>query len=391
MTGPATVSRQAPGKLFIAGEYAVLEPGHPAILVAVDRQVDVTVSGLDGTNDSADNSADDSADDSADVVIDSDLRPGQARLRRHGGGPGGPGGLGGDDGQRTPDGLGHVVSAIEVVGGLLTERGLGMPPVHVAVSSRLHRNRTKFGLGSSGAVTVATVTAVATYCGVELSPDARFRLAMLATARRDPGSSGGDLAASVWGGWIVYHAPDRAVVLDTAQRLGIDGMLRAPWPGFRLRRLRPPRGLALEVGWSGQPASTSSLTARLVKRQWRGSTSHRSFVARSDECVRAAIRALDRGDDHELLHQVRGARRVLADLDDEVRLGIFTTRLTALCDAAEAVGGAAKPSGAGGGDCGIALLDATAPGKISQLREVWTAAGVLPLPIHVQHTTGSAE
>ncbi|SCL21947.1 phosphomevalonate kinase [Micromonospora inyonensis] len=365
MTG--TVSH-APGKLFVAGEYAVLEPGHPAILVAVDRQVGVTVSGTDG----------------ADVVIDSDLRPTPARLRRRGDG------LGGDDGGPAPDDLGHVVSAIEVVDGLLTERGLRMPPLHVSISSRLHRDGTKFGLGSSGAVTVATVTAVATYCGVDLSPDVRFRLAMLATARRDTGSSGGDLAASVWGGWIAYHAPDRVAVLDMARRRGIGETLRAPWPGFGLRRLPPPRGLALEVGWTGQPASTAALAGRLATGQWRGSTAQRNFLARSDECVRASIRALERGDDHEVLHQIRGARRVLAELDDDVRLGIFTTRLTALCDAAEAVGGAAKPSGAGGGDCGIALLDATATREIVQLREDWAAVGVLPMPIHVQSTNGSA-
>ena len=371
MTGQGTVSRHAPGKLFIAGEYAVLDPGHPAILVAVDRQVSVTVSGSDG----------------AGVVIDSDLFPGETRLQRRGGRLVG---LAADDGQQALDGLSHVVSAIEVVDGLLTERGLRTSPIRVSIRSRLHRNGTKFGLGSSGAVTVATVTAVATYCGMELSPDARFRLAMLATARRDTGSSGGDLAASVWGGWIAYHAPDRAAVLDLEQRRGIEEMMRAPWPGFGLRRLPPPRGLALEVGWTGQPASTSSLAGRLGMGEWRGSTSQRSFVASSDECVRASIRALERGDDHELLQQVRGARQVLAELDDEVRLGIFTTRLTALCDAAEAVGGAAKPSGAGGGDCGIALLDATARREISQLRQEWAAAGVLPMPVHVQSTNGRA-
>jgi phosphomevalonate kinase len=114
-------------------------------------------------------------------------------------------------------------------------------------------------------------------------------------------------------------------------------------------------------------------------------------VARSDECVHASIRALERGDDHELLHQVRGARQVLAGLDDEVGLGIFTTRLTALCDAAEAVGGAAKPSGAGGGDCGIALLDATAKQDRSRLRQEWAAAGVLPMPVHIHLMNGSDE
>ncbi|GGN44856.1 phosphomevalonate kinase [Actinoplanes campanulatus] len=371
MSGPPPVRSDAPGKLFVAGEYAVMEPGHPAILIAVDRQVSVTVSTPDG----------------ADVVIDSDLNPAETRLERRGGDLV----AAGADAGKAPEGLGHVLSAIGVVGELLTERGSRMPAVHLSIRSRLHRDGLKFGLGSSGAVTVAVVTAVASYCGVELSPEQRYRLAMLATARHDAGSSGGDLAASVWGGWLAYHAPDRAVVLDLADRRGVGEMLRSPWPGFSVRRLEPPRGLALEVGWTGEPASTFSLAQRLGSRAWRGSAAQRGFLARSDECVRAAMGALDRGDDRELLEHIRAARRVLADLDDEVRLGIFTPRLTALCDAADAVGGAAKPSGAGGGDCGIALLDAAAKRDISQLRKEWVAAGVLPMPIHVQPTKGSPE
>ncbi|GAA4444257.1 phosphomevalonate kinase [Phytohabitans houttuyneae] len=368
MSGQAPVRRQAPGKLFIAGEYAVLEPGHPAILVAVDREVSVTVSAADG----------------ADVVIESDLATGQARLRRRDGVLTAFDGGGGE--RPAPDSLGHVVSAIEVVDGLLAARGLRHAPVHVAITSRLHVDGTKFGLGSSGAVTVATVSALAAYHGVDLAPEERFRLALLATARLDPGASGGDLAASVWGGWIAYQAPNRAAVLDMARRLGVDEAVRAPWPGFALHRLPPPRALALEVGWTGQPASTSSLTGQLEARRWRGSAAHRGFVARSDECVRSAIRALEQGDDHDLVRQVRAARQVLAGLDGEVGLGIFTSRLTALCDAAEAAGGAAKPSGAGGGDCGIALLDATADERITRMRARWAAAGVQPMPIHVQAT-----
>ncbi len=33
----------APGKLYIAGEYAVVETGHPAVIAAVDQFVTVTV------------------------------------------------------------------------------------------------------------------------------------------------------------------------------------------------------------------------------------------------------------------------------------------------------------------------------------------------------------
>ncbi|MGW7032713.1 phosphomevalonate kinase [Streptomyces xanthophaeus] len=360
MTSGRTVVRSAPGKLFVAGEYAVVEPGTPAILVAVDREITVTVSGSEG----------------ADVVISSDLGPRAVRWQWR------EGVLhvqDEEDEEGARGALAHVVSAVETVAGLLAERGLPVPTLDIGVSSRLHEDGRKFGLGSSGAVTVATVDAVSAFCGVELSLDARFRLALIANARIDPKGSGGDLAASTWGGWIAYQGPDRAFVLDLVRREGVEEALRAPWPGFAVRRLPPPNGLSLEVGWTGNPASTTSLVSGLHRRTWRGTDSHRAFVETSTDLVRAAIAALEAGDGQALLHQVRRARQELARLDEEVGLGIFTTELTALCEAAEGVGGAAKPSGAGGGDCGIALLDTGATHDISHVRQRWAAAGVLPL------------
>lgn len=362
MSRQGVVVRRAPGKLFVAGEYAVVDPGNPAILVAVERHVTVTVSGSGESG----------------VVISSDLGPRQVRWWWRDGRLSAGGGAGEERARR---GLAHVVAAVEVVGRLLAERGVPVPAVSVSVSSRLHEDGRKFGLGSSGAVTVATVAAVAAFCGLELSLESRFRLAMLATAELDVRASGGDLAASTWGGWVAYRSPDRAVVLALARRRGVEAALRASWPGFGVRRLPPPKGLSLEVGWTGDPASTASLVAGLHRRAWRGSASHRRFVEASGEVVGASVCALEAGDRKGLLGQLRRARRELARLDEEVGLGIFTPRLTALCDVAEAAGGAAKPSGAGGGDCGIALLDAEASREISHVRQRWARAGVLPLPL----------
>jgi phosphomevalonate kinase len=362
MSGGHTVVRRAPGKLFVAGEYAVVEPGAPAIVTAVDRGVTATVGAADGDG----------------VVISSDLfdRPTRRRWRgtRLEAYPG-------VNGKRVRNASAHVVSAVETVADLLAERGLPAPRVNIAIRSELHDEGTKFGLGSSGAVTVASVAAVAAHCGLELPRADRFRLALLASARIDPKGSGGDLAAATWGGWVAYRAPDRGHVLGLARRLGIEEALRAPWPGLEVTELPPPRGLRLEVGWTGRPASTTSLVADLHRREWRGGASYRAFVGTSADFVGAAIDALDNGDDQALLHQIRRARAELARLDDEARLGIFTPELTALCEVAEAVGGAAKPSGAGGGDCGIALLDAAATRDIAQLRTRWAANGVRPLSV----------
>jgi phosphomevalonate kinase len=362
MTRQRTVVRRAPGKLFVAGEYAVVDPGNPAILVAVDRYITVTVTGPA----------------EAGVEISSDLGPRGVRLQWRDGRlvP-----YGAQDEQGARGGLAHVLSAIETVARLSAQRGLPAPSFKVSVESGLHDHGTKYGLGSSGAVTVATVAAAAAFCGLTLTAEERFRLALLATAEIDPKGSGGDLAASTWGGWIAYRAPDRTAVLALARDRGVQEALSAPWPGFEVRRLPVPKGLSLEVGWTGNPASTAALVSGLHRRPWRGTASHQRFVKATTDCVRAAIAALEQEDGPELLDQIRRARRELARLDDEVGLGVFTPRLTALCEAAEAVGGAAKPSGAGGGDCGIALLDAEASRDIAQLRERWASAGVTPLPI----------
>ncbi len=364
MTVPQPITRHAPGKLFIVGEYAVMEPGSPAILVAVDRLVSVTASAADADG----------------VTISSDLCPAPVHLQWRGVDLVGRTSADEKSGRGA---LAHVVAAVEVVAQLLAHRDLPMPTFDLAISSELHDSGMKLGLGSSGAVTAAVVAAVAGYCGLELTRDARFRLAMIASARLDPQGSGADLAASTWRGWVLYHAPDRAAVLDLVGRLGIDDALDAVWPGLAVHRLAVPRGLTLQVGWTGRPVSTRELVGGPRANAWRGSALHQAFVADMTECVLATASALERGDRPEVVRQIRTARELLAGLDKAARLGIFTDKLIALCEAADAIGWAAKPSGAGGGDCGVALLDTADERDIERLRTRWAAAGIQRLPVEV--------
>lgn len=365
MTTQPTITRHAPGKLFVTGEYAVIEPGHPAVLVAVDRLVSVTASAPEADGDG--------------VAVSSDLHPHRVRLRWQG--PHLAGRTAADQ-RAAGSRLQPVVAALEVVAELLAERGSPAPAFTLSIDSQLHDSGTKLGLGSSGAVTVAVIAAAAAYAGVDLASDARFRLAMIAAARLDVRSSGADLAASTWRGWIVYQAPDRAAVLDMVRRHGIGAALQATWPGFAVRRLTVPGELALQVGWTGSPASTQELVAAGTQT-WRGSPVHRAFLAAMTESVQATVSALEQRDCDSVLQQIRSARELLAGFDKDAGVGIFTDKLTALCDAADAAGWAAKPSGAGGGDCGIALRDAPAGPDIDLLRERWAAAGIRQLPVQV--------
>ena len=56
-----------------------------------------------------------------------------------------------------------------------------------------------------------------------------------------------------------------------------------------------------------------------------------------------------------------------------------TPMITKLCNVAEKLGGAAKQSGAGGGDCGIAFMPTKESAK--KLIQAWQKAGITPLKL----------
>lgn len=357
------IREQAPGKLFIAGEYAVVEPGEPSVLVAVDRHIAVEVEPADGHGTIASAQYGRapllwSRDDGV-VVLDQDHAP-----------------------------YDYVLSAIGVVEQLAAERGI--PPLFcdIRISSRLDDvSGRKFGLGSSAAVTVATVRALDRLYGLNLDPMALFRLALLATIQVSPSASGGDVAASTFGGWIAYSAPDREQLRGELASTGVQTLLDRPWPGLSVRRLPAPAGLRLLVGWTGQPASTERLVGSVQHRKSAGDSRYREFLTDSRAAVQQLIAALQGQDADATLTAIRRARAALGDLARHAGLQIETPALTALCEIADAAGAAAKSSGAGGGDCGIVLAPPDA--DIHRMLTEWELNDIRHLDLHVQETNGT--
>ncbi|WP_336083680.1 phosphomevalonate kinase [Nocardia sp. SSK8] len=362
------ISCRAPGKLFIAGEYAVVEPGHRAVLTAVDRYATATVGAA------------------AEITLRSDLDGGVTlTCRRHGDGL-----VPDTEDGAVPPAFAYVFAAAAVLDRLRAERGIAAAAYDLEVRADLgDTDGRKYGLGSSAAVTVATVDALGRFLGLGLNTMDRYRLAMLATLAVNPRASGGDVAVSTWGGWLAYASPDRAHVADLAASGGVDTALRSPWPGLSVRPLRTPTELALQVGWTGSPASTPALVAGLGTQQQPSARAH--FLLRSNDCVERLVTAIESADGAAICAEIDCARELLLDLDATTGLGIMTERLRALCAAGAAVGAAAKPSGAGGGDCGIALIDRTRDTAITALTQRWIGAGIRPLPLRTHPFEGDSQ
>ncbi|MFC8981105.1 phosphomevalonate kinase [Streptomyces sp. NPDC057411] len=352
------VARSAPGKLLLVGEYAVLEPGRAAVVMAVDRYVTVTAA----------------PPERAEVELVTDLLDHPVGLRR---GPTGVAACEERDAGHLTGALRHLTAVVDTVDRLRAETGLRPVPVRLTVSSDLHRQGVKVGLGSSGAVTVAAVRALGDYLGTPLSTRQRFQLAMLASLTVDAGPSGADLAAAAWQTLVLYRSPDRGALVRRLRAHGVSETLASPWPGLSVRPLPVPASATVHPGWTGQPASTGAQVDRLRQTGWPGSDAHRRFLLDSERITTDMAEALRRDEGPALLAAVHDARLLLGALDRRTGLGISTPLLTALCTAARKAGGEAKPSGAGGGDCGIALLPADAP--VRELHRRWTEAGIVPL------------
>ncbi|WP_158277233.1 phosphomevalonate kinase [Serinibacter arcticus] len=326
----------APGKLFVAGEYGVVEAGQPAVLIAVDRRLSVTLRDADAPQE----------------------------LPGHG--------------------WSYLAATRDVLTELARERGLRERPFRVRTLSDLedadldgHGPR-KYGLGSSAAVTAGAVVALESWYGLALTPDERLKAALLATWRVNARASGADVATALIGGWVDVGSPDRDAVgalLDGA-RGSVAAVLAQPWPGLHAAALPTPSFRVL-VGWSGRPASTTSLVAA-VRGQgglppW--------FVERSSACV-AALRAAVVADDAAAASDAVAATRAnLLELSAAVGVPLETPALATLVEVAREHGLVAKSSGAGGGDCGIAL--APAGTDEAALHAAWERAGVQPLPVEL--------
>ncbi len=294
------IRARAPGKLFLSGEYAVLQ-GAPAIACAIGRHVEASFLSGDTTEDAE-----------------------ATRWR-------------------------------QAARGLLLRYGLDPAPAGrpLEIDSRAlySAGGIKFGFGSSAAVAVA-VSGLLLAAQDRLARSAdRLRIAdELHRALQGPGGSGVDVAASLHGGVIAVE-------------------------GDRVESLRWPEGLHCEVIFTGRDADTAHAIGRFHEALRGG---ERAAVKELCVAADAVRRAWNRGADR-VLAAVQEYAAVWRKLDRSAGLGVFSRehlRLESLARAADCV---YKPSGSGGGDCGLAF--STDRGKLDALRGSAREAGFPPLAV----------
>lgn len=354
------ITEKAPGKLYIAGEYAVVENGFPAILVALNQFVTCRIE-----------------HSKADVgrIISHQYQDNSLLWRRQG-----------DqmviDKRDNP--FSYILSAINVTEEYARSLNRSLAIYDITIDSQLDSaSGKKYGLGSSAAVTVATVKALCRFYHLPVNLDQIFKLAAIAHFSVQGNGSLGDVAASVYGGWIAYHSFDRQWLAEQRQYLDLPTLINLPWPDLQVEKLNAPEDMALIIGWTGKPASTSRLVDRISLFKAQRQDEYREFLHQSRQCIQAMVEGFRDDNLKRIQQEIRHNRTLLQQLGQRSGVQIETPALLSLCEIAESFGGAAKTSGAGGGDCGIAVIDRQA--DLPALIQKWTDAAIEHLPLEVHY------
>lgn len=325
---PNVIRASAPGKLFLIGEYAVLD-GAPALLTAVDRRVRVTAAPApDGRW----------ALTAANLGLhDLDLGADAQAMNNS------------DAATRAKLAVFHAVHAE-------SHAALGdrLSPLHVTVdSSEFAQDGHKLGLGSSAAVAAALCAAFARAAGERSTLAALARRAITAHRRAQNGAgSGGDVATAVYGGLISYRRDATPVPLD--------------WPP----------GLAAFAVVTGQGARTPKLLDAVRAYGERAPDAHARDLAELAHLADTATGCLDNVSDFLALAAAYFA--ALRGLDDHARAGIVSAQHIRLAEQVHAHGGVFKTSGAGGGDVGLVFVRRA---DEQALRDTLSRAGARPVDL----------
>lgn len=434
-----TVQASAPGKLYIAGEYAVVD-GAAAIAVAVNRYVTITIEdeNLQLTTTPRKNYygiitsknekykpllwtrsltqaiaiLDDEHDASTYSGALTDATPGT-------------------EAERSAKYYAYVLAAMRVVDAYARECDAPnmddrrLYNLHVDSELDDAKSGRKYGLGSSAAVTVATVRALCEWYGLSVSTPTVAKLALIVSSTVAKSGSGGDVAASAYGGWIMYRAYNREwlgaeLTLVESGESSFSKLLRKKWPRLEVRRLNVSPSLKLLVGWTGSPASSAELVSSVESGVESGAGSnagsnagygaaetqpsvqtqpsrqtlpftYEDFCACSEACVQRLIIALE---SYDLLGIARGFacnRQLLNDLGALTGTTIETPQLTELIESATNVGLPAKTSGAGGGDCGIAVVSVDDTDRADFVKSRWKEKKIQPLNLKIAKITGTGK
>lgn len=314
------------GKLYWAGEYAILEPGQLALIKAIPIYMKAEIAFSENYR---------IYSDMFDFAVD--LTP-------------------------NPD-YSLIQDTIALVNDFLADRGQTLRPFSLEIRGKMEREGKKFGLGSSGSVVVLVVKALLALYNLSVDQELLFKLASAVLLKRGDNGSMGDLACIVAEDLVLYQSFDRQKVAAWLEEENLATVLERDW-GFSISQVQPALKCDFLVGWTKEVAVSSDMIQQIKQNI------DQNFLTSSKATVVTLVESLEQGNVEKIIEQVEKASQLLEGLSTD----IYTPSLRELKMANQGLQAVAKSSGAGGGDCGIALsFDAQ---STETLKNRWADLGI---------------
>jgi len=360
----------APGKLMLSGEWSVLEVGCPCIVMAVDRYCSASIK--------ASKTITLDAPDVGLNKIEAEFDGTKLNWKK----------------ELNPEEKGKIIvseKAIELTLQYLAQKGKKIKNFCIKTDSSQAIAKTgkgaKIGFGSSAAVSAAIVAALLKEHGISIKEKKQkeliYKIASTAhyLAQGKVGSAF-DIAAATFGNAIVYKRFDpNWLIAEINSSKKISEIMDSEWPAFSAEELALPKGFNLNVCYTGYSASTKELILKLnsfketqKERYWQIINGIKSITEQLIEAIKAEEK-------QKIIELLNENRKLLQQLSNESQNNLETKELALIADIAQQYGAAGKFSGAGGGDCGIAVSFDKKIGK--KIEAEWEKQGLMPIKIKI--------
>jgi len=363
---------KAPGKLMLAGEWSVLEVGNPCIVMAVDKYVTAKIE----KNEAIVINAKDLGLEGIEAEFDGK----ELKIKK-------------ELSEAEKEKIVMAKNSIEITLRYLKELGIETKKFTVSTESEITSvtlkdgSSAKVGFGSSAAAVVAIISAILKLHEQETdSLEAKEKIYKLGCIAHYYGQgkvgSAFDVAASTYAQTLVYKRFDGEwLVKELESGKPVKEVVEEKWQGFKGTPLVLPDDFILCIGFVGYGTSTKELVVKMRDFKASNPDKYNEIYSGISSVVNGLIEALKESGKEKIKELIAKNREFLKQLAKESGNRLETNELAELINSANAAGAAAKFSGAGAGDCGIAIcFDNEIAEKV---KAAWEEKGIYWIDAHV--------
>lgn len=295
------------GKLYLAGEYAILEDYASALITSVPKKITVFVEESDKT-----------------TIFDTINKTSVGLFEEN-----------------------NNFTLVQQFIQFLTEYTNSDKTFALTIYNELHNDDKKYGLGSSGAVLVAISRAILSFENITYNDLTIFKLVALFNIKHNLSGSMGDVAASINDGITFYQKFNAEFVNNMIrQNKSVKKIINTNWDGLLIEKIHPKADLSILARWTGEAVDTKEHVKLWKQHKNNYKEEFKVFVETSNHLVKTLKDNLVETDASNALNTINKLRENLLYLESFSKIPMETNAMKNYIDSHSA----GKQSGSGSGD-----------------------------------------